>query len=100
MLSLSKQLFQLGKEVIQIIKKANYEAFFVGGCVRVLLSQEKITDVDIATNATPNEITALFHHVIPICIEHGTVIVRYINHSFEVTTYRTEATYSDNRHTD
>jgi len=99
-LSLSKQLFQLGKEVIQIIKKANYEAFFVGGCVRDLLLQEKITDIDIATNATPNEITALFHHVIPIGIEHGTVIVRYKKHSFEVTTYRTEGTYSDKRHPD
>lgn len=97
---MNHNILKIGKEVILILKKANYEAYFVGGCVRDLLLKKEIKDVDIATNATPDEITELFTYVIPIGVEHGTVLVRYKNRSFEITTFRTEGTYSDQRHPD
>lgn len=97
---MSDHVFGLGKEVLKKIEDANYQAYFVGGCVRDLLLNRDIGDIDIATSATPDQIIELFEHVIPIGIEHGTVLVRYKNHSFEVTTFRVDGTYSDKRHPD
>jgi len=99
-LILNKDLLNLGKEVISILKDKGYEAYFVGGCVRDLLLEMEITDIDLTTNAKPEEINKIFEQVIPIGIEHGTVLVRYKKESFEITTYRTEGTYSDKRHPD
>lgn len=92
--------FQHGKEIIQKIKAANEQAYFVGGCVRDLLLKRPIKDIDIATSATPEKVMKIFPTVIPVGIEHGTVIVRYKNESYEVTTFRTEGSYSNKRHPD
>lgn len=92
--------FQLGKDVLKILQRANYKAYFVGGCVRNLLLQLPIEDIDIATNAEPAEVMEIFDHVIPIGIEHGTVLVRYKHTSFEITTFRQDGSYSDQRHPD
>lgn len=97
---MQSQSLLLGKEVIQIIKNANYEAYFVGGCVRDLLLKRTLEDIDIATSAKPTDIMRLFKHVIPIGIEHGTVLVRYKKTSFEITTFRQDGMYSDQRHPD
>ncbi|MDY0405719.1 CCA tRNA nucleotidyltransferase [Virgibacillus sp. 179-BFC.A HS] len=87
-------------QVIDHIEKHGYEAYFVGGCVRDLLLERQQGDIDIATSATPQEIQNLFKKVIPVGIEHGTVIVRYQGESFEVTTFRMDGNYSDKRHPD
>jgi len=69
-----------------------------------MLRGQKIHDWDIATDASPEEVTALVRaakgKVIPTGIKHGTVTVFYKNHSAEVTTFRTEAGYSDGRRPD
>ena len=57
-------------------------------------------DWDIATNATPQDVISLFKFVVPTGIEHGTVTVHYKGVEIEVTTFRTEAGYSDGRHPD
>lgn len=88
------------KAVINRIKKAGYQAYIVGGAVRDYLLEKPIHDIDIATSAKPEMIQQLFSKVIPIGINHGTVLVRYQHQSFEITTFRTEKGYSDFRHPD
>jgi tRNA nucleotidyltransferase (CCA-adding enzyme) len=86
--------------IIDTIERAGHQAYFVGGCVRDSLLNRTIGDVDITTSAKPNEIQTIFNEVIPVGIEHGTVIVRHNQVSYEVTTFRTEGDYSDHRHPD
>src|SRR5699024_6516541 len=59
-----------------------------------------IKDIDITTSATPAEVQQLFSKVIPVGIEHGTVLVRHHLESYEVTTFRVDGDYSDNRRPD
>jgi len=97
---MGKDLFLDGKSIIKKIEEANEEAYFVGGCVRDLLLKRHIKDIDIATSASPEQIQQIFTKVIPVGIEHGTVIVRYNHHSYEVTTFRIDGEYSNKRHPD
>ncbi|WP_400241974.1 CCA tRNA nucleotidyltransferase [Niallia sp. JL1B1071] len=83
--------------VIEKIEAAGFEAYFVGGAVRDYLLNKQINDVDIATSATPEEIKAIFSHTIDVGIAHGTVMVIWKNHTYEITTFRTESTYVDYR---
>lgn len=82
------KLFQIGKEIIHILQQHGFEAYFVGGAVRDYLLCEPIHDVDITTSAFVQDIIDLFPEVIPVGIQHGTVIIRHQGESFEVTTYR------------
>lgn len=94
------QLFSQAVIVLEKLESKGHQAFFVGGAVRDYLLKKPIKDIDIATSATPTEVQAIFPKVIPVGIEHGTVIVRLKKQSFEVTTFRTEGNYSDFRHPD
>ncbi|AXY25842.1 CCA tRNA nucleotidyltransferase [Suicoccus acidiformans] len=100
LISLEHRLFQEALPVMERIEAAGYEAYFVGGCVRDTLLKRPIHDVDIASSARPDEIEALFHATIDLGKEHGTMIVVYHGETFEVTTFRTEGTYSDFRRPD
>ena len=88
--------------VFQLLGKAGYESFLVGGCVRDMLMGKVPHDIDITTNATPEEIKTVFSdfHTLDIGIKHGTVTVMLENEPIEITTYRTESSYSDGRHPD
>lgn len=88
--------------VFQLLGKAGYECFLVGGCVRDMLMGKAPHDIDITTNATPEEIKTVFSdfHTLDIGIKHGTVTVMLENEPIEITTYRTESSYSDGRHPD
>lgn len=92
--------FLAGIEVIETLENHHYQAFFVGGCVRDLLLKRPIGDIDIATSASPDKVQQVFNKVIPVGIEHGTVIVRHNQQSFEVTTFRVDGNYTDQRHPD
>lgn len=98
-------LFPLPQTVqtaIKTLEKSGYEAFIVGGCVRDTLLNRPIHDWDITTSALPEEIQSVFsgYSVIPTGIKHGTVTVFIEGLPLEITTYRTDGTYSDNRHPD
>lgn len=80
--------FKRALPLLERLETAGYEAYFVGGCVRDYLLERKIKDIDITTNATPQQVMDLFEKVIPVGIDHGTVIVRHSKTSYEVTTYR------------
>lgn len=86
--------------VINILEKFNeagYEAYFVGGCVRDYLLNDDFSDIDITTNALPDEVKKIFRKSIDTGIQHGTVTILINGDSFEVTTFRTEDDYIDHR---
>lgn len=88
------------KEVAGVLNRGGKQAFLVGGAVRDILRGKKAHDWDLATDARPEEVTALFKKVIPTGIRHGTVTILYKGVSLEVTTFRTESDYSDGRRPD
>ncbi|MCR5606148.1 MAG: HD domain-containing protein [Treponema sp.] len=83
-----------------IFVQHGYEAYLVGGAVRDTLLGKKASDLDIATNATPEQVMTIFHKVIPTGIAHGTVTIHFMGEEIETTTFRTESDYSDGRHPD
>jgi len=92
------------KDVIEKLKKAGFEAYVVGGCVRDFLRGEKPKDWDITTNAKPTEIRKLFpksfyenrFFTVTVLTESKDPTLREI----EITTFRKEAKYTDKRHPD
>ena len=84
--------------IIDTFYKNGYEAFMVGGCIRDLLLNKIPTDYDIATSAPPDITQKLFLKTIPTGIKHGTITVIINEIPYEITTYRTEGKYVDNRH--
>ncbi|MDR1326139.1 MAG: CCA tRNA nucleotidyltransferase [Treponema sp.] len=86
------------KEIAGVFASHNKSVFLVGGAVRDILRGVESHDFDLATDAVPEEVIAMFRVVIPTGIKHGTVTVRYRGLSIEVTTFRTEADYLDGRH--
>ncbi len=87
---------------IELLEENGFEAYLVGGYVRDRIMQISGSDIDITTNALPNEMKKVFsgYKIIETGIKHGTVTVNLNNISAEITTYRTEKGYSDNRHPD
>ena len=88
------------RQVVTDLLAAGHEAVFVGGAVRDAELGKEPFDVDITTSATPHEVKKVFRQTIDVGIEHGTVLVLMHGEPIEVTTYRTEATYSDRRRPD
>jgi len=85
---MSNHLFSYGKEIIQQLNEHLFSAFFVGGCVRDFLLNRQIGDIDIVTDALPEEIREIFPKTIPLGVDHGTIIIRHQGISFEVSTFR------------
>lgn len=87
---------------VKMLKNCGFEAFLIGGSVRDYIMGLPIGDIDITTSATPTEVEEVFKdfRVIETGIKHGTVTVLIDNEPLEITTYRSEGTYSDNRHPD
>jgi tRNA nucleotidyltransferase (CCA-adding enzyme) len=82
------------------LRSCGKRAWIVGGCVRDLLANRAASDWDVATDARPSELLAIFPRAIPTGIEHGTVTVVLGGMHYEVTTLRGEGTYSDGRRPD
>ena len=94
------------KEIAGLFRAGDREVCLVGGAVRDMLRGKTPHDWDLATNALPEEVAEIFSKarpagkVIPTGIKHGTVTVLYRGRNFEITTYRTEADYTDGRRPD
>ena len=94
------------KEIVETLNNYNYKAYLVGGCVRDAILGRKCNDWDIATNALPDEIQLIFlknnFKVITTGLKHGTLTVGRkncnSNEFCEVTTFRVDGEYKDNRH--
>lgn len=88
------------KYIIDTLSASGYEAYVVGGAVRNSLISRAVDDFDITTSAAPCEIKEAFKHLrtIDTGIKHGTVTVIYEGAPYEITTYRVDGEYDDNRH--
>ena len=89
--------FNSAINILEKFNEAGYEAYFVGGCVRDYLLNDEFSDIDITTNALPEEVKQIFRKSIDTGIQHGTVTILVDEDSFEVTTFRTEDDYIDHR---
>ena len=85
---------------VELLRSSGYEAYAVGGCVRDSLLGKSPDDWDITTSARPDEIKRVFgsFHCIDTGIEHGTVTVVINSQPFEITSFRLDGEYEDNRH--
>ena len=88
--------------VVQRLEHFGYEAYVVGGCVRDSLLGRTPKDWDVCTNATPQQVLGAFKrfNVIKTGLKHGTVTVMVNHEPVEVTTFRIDGEYTDNRHPD
>lgn len=85
-------------EIIETLMQNGYEAYVVGGCVRDMVLGREPEDWDITTSATPPEVKRIFRRTVDTGILHGTVTVLMDKDHYEVTTYRLDGVYEDNRH--
>lgn len=83
--------------IIEQLEKNGFEGFIVGGCVRDYVLGFLPKDFDITTDALPQDIKNIFSYTIDTGIDHGTVTVVLDKQNFEVTTYRIDGEYKDNR---
>ena len=89
-------------ELLDTLHRAGYAAYVVGGCVRDSLLGLTPHDWDLCTSALPQQGMKLFgeEKCIPTGLQHGTVTVKQGGGLYEITTFRTEGTYTDGRHPD
>ena len=89
-------------ELLDTLHKAGYAAYVVGGCVRDSLLGLTPHDWDLCTSALPQQGMELCgaQRCIPTGLQHGTVTVKQSGALYEITTFRTEGTYTDGRHPD
>jgi poly(A) polymerase/tRNA nucleotidyltransferase (CCA-adding enzyme) len=87
-------------ELYRNLTAHGFHCHLVGGCVRDLLLGRRVQDVDITTDARPEDVMRIFRRTVPTGLKHGTVTVLLDGHPYEVTTYRTESDYSDGRRPD
>lgn len=88
--------------IIAAISDGGYEAYAVGGCVRDCLLGKAPVDWDICTPSLPERTIEIFKgcHVVETGLKHGTITLMLNNKPFEITTYRVDGMYSDNRRPD
>lgn len=89
-------------EIVHTLQNHKHSTYVVGGCVRDSILGRTPHDWDICTSATPNEMLEIFkdRRVIETGFQHGTITIVVNNEPYEVTTYRIDGTYSDNRRPD
>lgn len=85
---------------INLLQSAGFEAYAVGGCVRDSMLGKTPNDWDITTSAKPEDMKSVFadFHCIDTGIKHGTVTVVIDGEPLEITTFRLDGEYEDNRH--
>jgi len=85
--------------IFERLKSSGYSRYIVGGCVRDILLGKEPFDWDICTDAKPKDILRIFEDftTIPTGLKHGTITVVVNNRNFEITTFRTDKDYVDNR---
>lgn len=88
---------RLAKEIVTELTMKGFTAYFAGGFVRDKLLGIPSSDIDIATNALPEEIAAIFPEHFLVGAQFGVCVVRHKGHSFEVATFRQDLLYQDGR---
>lgn len=90
------------QKLINLLNENGYEAYVVGGAVRDSILNRPVHDWDVCTSATPSEMLKVFRDkkVIETGVKHGTITVVENDMTIEITTYRIDGDYSDNRRPD
>ena len=91
-------MYNTALELLNKFNEANFKAYIVGGFPRDLYKNKKSTDVDICTNATPKEIKEIFKDSKINNEQYGSVSLIYNTVRFEITTFRKEKKYENNRY--
>ena len=93
-------MYEIALKLLEKINSYGYKAYIIGGFPRDLYLKRSSNDVDICTDATPMELHKIFSEIITTNSEYGSVIILFENIKFEITTFRKELSYKDNRHPD
>ncbi len=90
-------MFETATKVLKKIEDKGYKAYVVGGYPRDLYLNRKSIDIDICTNATPKELKIVFPNIKLNSVKYGSVSLICNNIRFEITTFRKEIKYKNNR---
>ena len=87
-------------KIIEKLEKSGYKAYAVGGCIRDSIMGKVPYDWDICTSALPEEVLKVLgeRNIVENGLKHGTVTVHINGENYEITTFRTDGEYVDNRH--
>ncbi|MEM7007658.1 MAG: CCA tRNA nucleotidyltransferase [Thermodesulfobacteriota bacterium] len=94
------ELLEFAKELVTELREAGYKAYCVGGCARDTLIGVEPKEYDITTSATPEQVSEIFPHTVPVGVSFGVILVIIGKYQFEVATFRKDQSYSDGRHPD
>jgi len=86
--------------VLRRLRQAGHQALFAGGCVRDMLLGRRVTDYDLATDASPSDVRGLFRRVLLVGEKFGVAMVIHRGRMVEVATFRSDLSYSDGRRPD
>ena len=90
-------MFDKAIEVLKLIEKKGFKAYIVGGYVRDIYLSLNASDIDIATSATPKDLVKIFGKNVSIDENYGSTKLNYKNYWFDITTFRRDIKYKDNR---
>lgn len=90
-------MYNIGLNVLNRIEEYGYKAYIIGGYPRDLYLKRGSTDIDVCTDATPMEIIKIFPDVVTTNFEYGSVTILHENVRIEITTFRSEGKYINNR---
>jgi poly(A) polymerase len=91
---------ELANSICETLLRAGHQALLVGGCVRDIVLGREPADYDVATDATPDEVMALFPESVAVGAQFGVIVVPTDGRKVEVATFRADVGYSDGRHPD
>ncbi len=83
--------------VVETLRRAGFQALLAGGCVRDLALGRTPKDWDVATDAGPAEVAALFEHTVPVGAQFGISLVVFDEVAYEVARFRRDGPYRDSR---
>jgi len=86
--------------IVRTLKEQGFEAVYAGGCVRDMLMNNEAHDIDIATNALPDNIERIFPKTVAVGKAFGVIVVILDGEEFEVATFRKDSAESDGRRPD
>src|SRR5438445_9630667 len=91
---------ELAAEICRKLHASGFKAYLVGGCVRDLVLGREPVDYDVATDAHPARVQALFPSSVDVGARFGVILVVSNSTQVEVATFRSDVGYSDGRHAD
>src|ERR1044072_6126401 len=85
------------RALVDRLRAAGHTAYFAGGCVRDLVRGRQPKDIDIATDARPEEVQKIFRRTYAVGAHFGVIVVLENDFQFEVATFRSDGVYLDGR---